>query len=216
MEYSEKKEKIIMTEYGRNIQQMVAHAVTLSDKTEREQCVKTIIHTMGNLFPYLRDVNDFRHKLWDHLAIMSDFKLDIEFPFETPSPETFSTRPDTIPYTNQSAVKQLHYGRVIEDMIEKAMTLEEGEMRDCFIVSIANQMKKNYVIWNKENVDDSKILKDLYNMSRGKINVSPEQLKLFSSKDLLAKRPNNNNGGNSNGKNNNNRGQQKRNNNKKR
>ena len=205
MEYSSKQGKIIMSEYGRNIQQMVTHALTIEDKEERALCVKTIIHTMGNLFPYLRDINDFRHKLWDHLAIMSDFGLDIDFPYEKPEPETFVTRPDTVPY-NQGEVKKLHYGRMIENMIQGASTIENEDERNQFIVLLANQMKKNYMIWNKDNVEDTKILKDLYRMSEGKIDLSAEELKLLTSKDILNKRPNGNNK-------NNNRGQQKRNNN---
>lgn len=207
MEYSTKQEQIIMTEYGRNIQQMVNHALTIEKKEERSLCVKTIIQTMGNLFPYLRDINDFRHKLWDHLAIMSNFQLDIDFPYEKPAPETFATHPENIPY-NQGMVKRLHYGRMVETMIAKVNELQNQEERNQFIVALANQMKKNYLIWNKETVEDSKILKDLYNMSEGKIDLSAEELKLLTSKDILNKRPN---GGNKN----NNRGQQKRNNNNK-
>ena len=118
MEYTTLQGKLIMPEYGRNIQQMVSHALTIEDREERTRCVKTIINIMGNLFPYLRDVNDFKHKLWDHVAIMSDFKLDIDFPYEVLLEENLYTRPETIPYKN-SRIRYQHYGRTLEEMIEK-------------------------------------------------------------------------------------------------
>lgn len=208
MEYPTSQGKLIMPEYGRNIQQMVQYAVTIEDREERTRCVKAILQTMGNLFPYLRDVNDFRHKLWDHLAIMSDFKLDIDFPYEKPQPETFCKKPEPVPY-KQSRMHYMHYGRIIEEMIAKAQEFEEGEKKNQFLLAIANQMKKNFLIWNKETVDDRKILQDLYELSDGKINLDAEQLKLLASKDILTKRPNN--GGNNNRNNNN----QRRNNNNK-
>ena len=116
MEYTTLEGKLIMPEYGRNIQQMVAHALTIEDREERTRCVKTIINIMGNLFPYLRDVNDFKHKLWDHVAIMSDFKLDIDFPYEVLLEENLYTRPESIPYKN-SRIRYQHYGRTLEEMI---------------------------------------------------------------------------------------------------
>lgn len=189
MDYPTLQDKLIMPEYGRNIQKMVAHAVTIQDREERAKCVRTIIHTMGNLFPYLRDVNDFKHKLWDHLAIMSDFKLDIDFPYDKPQPESFHTHPEPIPY-KQSRIKYLHYGRTIEEMIAKAVEMEDGEQKDQVVLSIANQMKKNFVLWNKEVVDDRKILQDLYELSGGKINLNPERLRLLGSREILYKKPN--------------------------
>jgi len=126
MEYSTLQGKLIMPEYGRNIQQMVAHALTIEDREERTRCVKSIINIMGNLFPYLRDVNDFKHKLWDHVAIMSDFKLDIDFPYEIVQAENLYTRPESIAYKN-SRIRYQHYGRTLEEMIEKVALYPEGD-----------------------------------------------------------------------------------------
>lgn len=184
MEYTTQKGKLKMPEYGRNIQQMVEYALTIEDRDDRTRCIKSIISTMGNLFPYLRDVNDFKHKLWDHVAIMSDFKLDIDYPYEIVKAENLYTRPDRVPYKN-SRIHYQHYGRTLEKMIEKAASYPEGEERDELILLIANQMKKCFLTWNKEVVDDRKIFDDLRELSKGKIDIQEDFLKLVESKDVL-------------------------------
>ena len=184
MEYPTLQGKLKMPEYGRNIQQMVAHALTIEDREERNRCVNTIISIMGNMFPYLRDVNDFKHKLWDHVAIMSDFKLDIDFPYEILQEENLYTRPDTIPYKN-SRIRYMHYGRTLEEMIEKVGSYPEGQERNELIRLIANQMKKCFLTWNKEIVDDNKIFDDLRELSHGTIDVTPDFLKLIESREVL-------------------------------
>lgn len=189
MEYPTLQGKLKMPEYGRNIQQMVAHALTIEDREERTRCVNTIISIMGNMFPYLRDVNDFKHKLWDHVAIMSDFKLDIDFPYEILQEENLYTRPDTIPYKN-SRIRYMHYGRTLEEMIEKVGSYPEGQERNELIRLIANQMKKCFLTWNKELVDNRKILDDLRELSKGKLDISDDYLKLVESRDVLNNKKN--------------------------
>ena len=184
MEYPTLQGKLIMPEYGRNIQQMIAHALTIEDREERTRCVNTIINIMGNLFPYLRDVNDFKHKLWDHVAIMSDFKLDIDYPYEILKQENLYSRPETIPYKN-SRIRYMHYGRNLEEMIERVATYPEGELKNEIIRMIANQMKKCFLTWNKEVVDDRKIFDNLREMSKGKVDLSEENFKLVESRDVL-------------------------------
>ena len=184
MEYPTLQGKLIMPEYGRNIQQMITHALTIEDKEERTRCINTIINIMGNLFPYLRDVNDFKHKLWDHVAIMSDFKLDIDYPYEILKQENLYSRPETIPYKN-SRIRYMHYGRNLEEMIERVATYPEGELKNEIIRMIANQMKKCFLTWNKEVVDDRKIFDDLREMSKGKVDLSEENFKLVESRDVL-------------------------------
>ena len=184
MEYPTLQGKLIMPEYGRNIQQMIVHALTIEDREERTRCVNTIINIMGNLFPYLRDVNDFKHKLWDHVAIMSDFKLDIDYPYEILKQENLYSRPETIPYKN-SRIRYMHYGRNLEEMIERVATYPEGELKNEIIRMIANQMKKCFLTWNKEVVDDRKIFDDLREMSKGKVDLSEENFKLVESRDVL-------------------------------
>lgn len=189
MEYPTLEGNLIMPEYGRNIQQMVAFSLTIEDREERTRCVKTIINIMGNLFPYLRDVADFKHKLWDHLAIMSDFKLDIDFPYEILQKENLHTRPQIIPY-KKSRIRYQHYGRTLEEMIEKVANYPDGEEKNELIRLISNQMKKCFLTWNKEVVDDRKIFDDLRELSKGKLDIQENFLKLVESKDVLHNRRN--------------------------
>jgi len=184
MDYPTLQGQLIMPEYGRNIQQMIEHALTIEDRDERARCVKTVINIMGNMFPYLRDVNDFKHKLWDHVAIMSQFKLDIDYPFEIVNAENLYTQPENIPYKN-SRIRYMHYGRTIEQMIEKVSEYQEGEEKKELIRLIANQMKKCFLTWNKEIVDNRKIFDDLRELSNGKLDISDDYLKLVESRDVL-------------------------------
>ena len=157
-----------LPEYGRNIQNMVDYCVTIQDREERKRCANTIINIMGNMFPHLRDVNDFKHILWDHLAIMADFKLDIDYPYEIIKKENLYSRPPRIPYNN-NRIRYRHYGKTLELMIRKATELQPGMEKDQLVRLLANQMKKSFLTWNKESVDDRKIFKDLDELSSGKI-----------------------------------------------
>lgn len=177
---------MVLPEYGRNIQNMVDHCVTIAEKEERQHCANAIISTMGNLFPHLRDINDFKHILWDHLAIMSDFKLDIDYPYEVIKKENLYSKPPRIPYNN-SRFYYRHYGKIIEQMIHKSDELEHGEERDCLVSMIANQMKKSYLAWNKDSVEDSKILLDLEELSEGTIRLNEDSIKLTESREILAR-----------------------------
>ncbi|MBR8534830.1 DUF4290 domain-containing protein [Carboxylicivirga mesophila] len=170
MDYNSNRKNLILPEYGRHIQKMVDHAVTIEDREERTKCAKTIIGIMGNMFPHLRDVNDFKHKLWDHLAIMADFNLDIDYPYELLEKETLTKRPDKIPYKN-SKISYKHYGELVEKMIEQAILLEDETERKHLNVMIANHMKKSLFIWNKDSVTDERIFDDLKRMSKGKLEV---------------------------------------------
>lgn len=183
MDYNTKRKKLPMPEYGRNIQNMVDHLNTIEDREKRNQSAQTIIDVMGNLYPYLRDVEDFRHKLWDHLAIMSDFKLDIDYPYELPSPDILTEKPNRVPYP-QHDIRYRHYGLVIEKMINKAAEMDDGEEKKILIEQTANQMKKLFINWNKDAVDDEKIFKDLEELSGNKIHV-PRDITLIDNKVIL-------------------------------
>ena len=185
------QKKLIMPEYGRNVQQMIDHCVSIEDREERTRCANTIINIMGNLFPHLRDVDDFKHKLWDHLAIMSDFKLDIDYPYEIIRKENLRTKPDRIPYT-LTPIRYRHYGKTLERMIKKCEDYPDGPERDQLISLLANHMKKSFLTWNKEVVDDDKIFKDLREYSHGRIDLSPETFRLKESKEFLQKKNKNN------------------------
>ena len=185
-DYNTQQKKLIMPEYGRNVQQMIDHCVSIEDREERTRCANTIINIMGNLFPHLRDVDDFKHKLWDHLAIMSDFKLDIDYPYEIIRKENLRTKPDRIPYT-LTPIRYRHYGKTLERMIKKCEDYPDGPERDQLISLLANHMKKSFLTWNKEVVDDDKIFKDLREYSHGRIDLSPETFRLKESKEFLQK-----------------------------
>jgi len=187
LDYNTQLKRMDLPEYGRNIQRMVDYALTIEDKEERKRCVQTIISIMGNLFPHLRDVPDFKHKLWDHLAIMSDFKLDIDYPYEIVRKENLYSKPEKVPYSAQR-IKIKHYGRSIEDLIVKAVAMEDGPERTRLIQLMANHMKKSILTWNRDAVDDQKIYDDLRTLSDGKIDVNEETVHLLEIRDIAAPR----------------------------
>lgn len=176
---------MIIPEYGRNIQKMIEYAVQLEDREERNRASRAIIAIMGNLNPHLRDVSDFKHKLWDHLFIISDFKLDIDSPYEKPTPEVLAEKPKPVPYSEYN-IKYKHYGKIIELLIKEASGFEEGPEKEMLIKLIANHMKKCYLTWNREVVNDELIFEDLNKLSGGTLKV-PEDLKLSESRDILSK-----------------------------
>jgi hypothetical protein len=175
MDYNTNRKKLPMPEYGRNIQNMVDHLFTIEDREKRNQSAQAVIDVMGNLYPYLRDVAEYKHKLWDHIAIMSDFKLDIDYPYEPPSPDILTEKPHRVPY-NQNEIKLKHYGLITQKMIDTAIEMEGDEQR-ILIEQIANQMKKQYLAWNKDSVEDEKIFIDLEELSGHKLNV-PRDIQL--------------------------------------
>ena len=170
MQYNTQKKKLILPEYGRNIQNMVDHCVSIKDPEERKRCAYTIIDIMGNMFPHLRDVNNFKHILWDHLAIMSDFKLDIDYPYEVIRKEDLYSAPGHLDYSRPT-MRYRHYGKILERMVKIAADMEEGEPREQLIRMLLAQMKRSYSQWNKE-VDDEKIFQDLIEISNGKIDMN--------------------------------------------
>lgn len=168
--YNTQRDKLPMPEYGRSIQKMVDYALTIEDKTERQKCADSIIAIMGNMYPALRDVPDFRNKLWDHLAFMSDYKLEIDYPCEITILKKGRQEPDRIEYSNGD-IRFVHYGRIVPELIEKVSQMEEGHARNQLVRLVAVQMKKNLMTWNKEMVDDERIANDMYNLSRGRIQL---------------------------------------------
>ena len=181
MEYNTQRKKMELPEYGRSVQNMVDHALTIEDRAERQRCANTIINIMGGMFPHLRDVPDFKHKLWDHLAIMSDFKLDIDYPFEIVKKEDLVVKPEKLEYPN-GALRYRHYGRFLEGMIKKAVEVEnEGEKKQ-LINLLAIQMKKDLNNWNKEGIEDQKIVDDLREYTNGVIDLKVEDLRLGESR----------------------------------
>ncbi len=185
MEYNSSRDKMVISEYGRNIHKMIDYMKSIKDREKRNHLARATINVMGQLNPHLRDVNDFKHKLWDHLFIMADFDLDVDSPYPIPSKETLTRKPEPLKYaTNNVTFK--HYGRHIERMIEKACELEDGFMKDTLVKLIANHLKKSYLTWNKEDVTDEEIAEHLSILSDGKLNLE-ENIKLHQTSDILAK-----------------------------
>src|SRR4051812_7210697 len=197
-DYNSTRNKLILSEYGRNVQNMVKYIVALPTKEERNRYAQVVIDLMGFLNPHLRDVADFKHKLWDHLHIISDFQLDVDSPYPKPSPEAIHLKPEPLKYPHQR-IKYKHYGKTIELMIEKAKAIEEPERKRHMVQAVANFMKMAYVQWNKDSVADETILADLYALSGGTLKLE-ENINL----NRVEFRPNNHPQSNNN--NNNNRG----------
>ncbi|APG64426.1 methionyl-tRNA formyltransferase [Tenacibaculum todarodis] len=189
LEYNSERPHLIIPEYGRHMQKMINHCVALETKEERNTMAKAIINVMGNLQPHLRDVPDFKHKLWDQLYIMSDFKLDADSPYEIPSKEELQEKPEGLPYP-KSASKYRYYGNNIQTMISVALSWDEddNEKQEALTFVIANHMKKCYLNWNKDTVDDAVIFKHLFELSEGKIDLRESGEELALSKNLLRKR----------------------------
>ena len=177
MEYNTQRKKMELPEYGRSVQNMVDHALTIEDREERQRCANTIVNIMGGMFPHLRDVPDFKYKLWDHLAVMSDFKLDIDYPFEVVKKEELEMKPERLAYSN-GAIRYRHYGHILEGLIKKAVEVEDEAERKALIRLLAIQMKKSLNNWNKDGMEDQKIVDDLREYSQGAIDLQVEDLHL--------------------------------------
>lgn len=188
MQYNTQQKRMALPEYGRSIQNMVTFALSIEDRAERQRCANTIINIMGSMFPHLRDVPDFKHKLWDHLAIMADFKLDISYPYEVIRKENLITKPDHIPYPS-TKIRYRHYGRTLEVLIKKACEYPEGEEKKNLTALICNHMKKDYMAWNKDTVDDRKIAEDLAEYSKGELLMDETIVHLMATRIAQNYRP---------------------------
>ncbi len=184
IEYNTERNQLIIPEYGRHIQKMVDIAVAIEDDEERNKVAKSIIAVMGNMNPHLRDVADFKHKLWDQLFMISDFKLNVDSPFEKPTKEALLERPEPLAYP-QNFPKYRFYGNNIKSMIDAALNWEEGELKQTLIIAIANHMKKCFLNWNKDTVDDAVIFNHLYELSKGAIDITKGDLVLSEASVLI-------------------------------
>jgi len=182
MEYNTQLEHMIIPEYGRNIQNMIGYCVGIKDRDERNLCARAIIQVMGQLNPHLRDVADYNHKLWDHLFIISKFQLDVDSPYPKPNAESFKDKPDTLKYPS-GKIRYKHYGKTIEDIINKARGLKEGPEKVELTRQIANHLKKSYLNWNKDSITDDVVLKNLKELSAGSL-VMDENTVLSSHQEL--------------------------------
>lgn len=177
LSYNTHLKKLVLPEYGRIIQEMVDHCLTIEDRAQRNLCAQTIINAMGNLFPALKEGEENKRKLWDHLAIMSDFKLDIDYPYEIVQQDSLETNPDKIAY-NTVISDNRHYGRHLIAMVQRAAQMEQSEERDTLVLMLANQMKKVMLASGNDSTDDVRIFKDLAAISHGEFRLNPDEVKL--------------------------------------
>ena len=179
MLYNTQRKKLPMPEYGRGIQEMVDYALTIENREERQRCANTIVSIMGNMFPHLRDVPDFKHKLWDHLAAMADYKLDIDYPYEINTGKAIGRKPAPMAYPMKK-IRYRHYGALLETLTRKLAEMPEGEEREELTLLVAGQMKRSLGNWNKDAMDDEKVALDLEHYTHGAVHLDKERFRLFS------------------------------------
>jgi hypothetical protein len=185
MDYNSQMGKLHLPEYGRNIQNLVRYTKNLPEKEARNRMARNIITIMGNMHPHLRDIHDFKHKLWDHLFIMADFDLDIDSPYPTPLREILFEKPKPMPY-NIIPPKYKYHGKIIEQLINKAAEYPDGDEKLSLVEVIANHLKKSYLMWNKEVVSDEIIFNTIKELSGNRL-VARKEFKLTDSKELFTK-----------------------------
>ncbi len=185
MEYNSEREKLIIPEYGRNVQKMIDYTVGIEDPEKRLKAANAIIHIMGQLNPAVKENSDYLHTLWDHMYIISKFRLVVDSPFPPPSPEELEKKPDKIPYSDKR-IKFRHYGKNIQGIIDKAIEFEDGPEKEALIHTVANHLKKSYLNWNRESVSDETIAHHLEEMSKGKLTLD-EDARLTATGDILAR-----------------------------
>lgn len=171
MEYNTTRNYLVMREYGRHIQKMVEYLLSLEDREERQQQTKVVIELMGLLNPHLKNVEDFRHMLWDHLFFISDFKLDVDSPYPIPQKDTYKAKPDPLPYPKRYP-KYSHLGKNLENIVEKALKEEDEEKRAGFANTVAYYMKLAYSNWHKELVHDDTIRTEMNEITGGALEFS--------------------------------------------
>lgn len=187
LDYNTQREKLLMPEYGREIQQMVKHAISLDSKAERTQCANSIVRLMATKMSHLNGSEDFKRTLWDHLYLISDRQLDIDWPYDVTSAESIHTKPQPLPLP-QGKIQQRHYGRLVEELFEKLKTMPEGQERDELARLTANQMKRDLATWGHGSMDNEKVADDMARFTDGKIQLD---LKIFVFEKVAAARPDN-------------------------
>jgi len=185
LDYNTQRERLVLPEYGREIQRMVDHAVSLPEKEDRQRCAETIVNIMDRMFPQNRQNADYKHKLWDHLALMSDFKLDIDWPYDVQQAHTIATKPEPLPYPMQENPVR-HYGSMVFELFDQLKTMPAGSERDELVRITANQMKRNLMQWSHGSSDDEKVASDLARFTDGVIQLDLATFKFdkFDMKDV--------------------------------
>lgn len=183
--YNTERGQIIISEYGRNMQEMIRHLMEIEDRQKRTEAAQFIIQVMAQMNPQVKQSDDYIHKLWDHLYIISDYQLDVDSPFPAPQPMNKDSKPQRVGYQNHD-IKYGHYGYYMAKMIEIASEREDEDMRQALAYSIANQMKRNFMEWSGNMVNDQQIIDDLKAMSNGRLAL-PDETKLNGTAEVLTK-----------------------------
>lgn len=187
MEYNTGREQIVISEYGRNIQMMIRHLMDIENRRQRTEAAYFVVSVMAQMNQQVRETNDYNHKLWDHLHIIANYELDVDGPYPKPTPEMQKKRPDHVGYQKNN-IRYGHYGQYIYDVVKKVKEMEDGPKKQAILVNIANQMKRDYLNWNRDTVNDLLILDDLYKISDGEITL-PIDTKLTPTNEILGKVP---------------------------
>ena len=185
MEYNTSREKLLIPEYGRNVQQMVKYAIGIEDRERRTRLAHLIVNVMAQLHPTNKDIADYKQKLWDHLFIISDFKLDVDSPYPKPSKEVLDSSPDKLKY-HSNGIRYRHYGKNIEFIIDHLAGMEDGQLKHEMTKILANHLKKTYLTWNRDSVNDEVIKKHLIELSDGRLDV-PDDFSFDKTNDILSR-----------------------------
>jgi hypothetical protein len=184
LEYNTQRARLLISEYGRNIQKMIQSAIAIEDREQRTKAAHAIVNAMALLNPQVKEIIDYKQKLWDHLFIISDFKIDVDSPYAVPEKAKIKEHPKVLHYPT-SNIKYKYYGKVIEDMIRKIADMEDGTNKEQYIQNLANFMKMSYLTWNKDTVDDTTIFSHMNELSKGKIKIN-DTVTLNHTAEILA------------------------------
>lgn len=183
MEYNTQRNKLKITDYGRNVCKLIEFAKTIEDREKRNQVANIIVNVMSQVNPNAKDNADYKHKLWDHLMILSNYELDVDCPYEIDKEATVQFTPKPLKYKNHK-IKYRHYGKFMEDMINKTIDYPEGEEKEYLTELIAHHLKKSYLTWNRDTVNDELIYEQLNELSNGKLKLG-EDFEFLQTKDYL-------------------------------
>ena len=189
LDYNTQREKLVLTEYGRDIQKMVDHAMTLPTKEERQQCAESIVAIMGRMYPQNGDRKMREQKLWDHLALMSNFQLDIDYPYDVSEAKNITTKPAPMGYPMRD-IPVRHYGSMVFELFQKLKAMEPGEERDALVCLTANQMKRSLLQWSRGSADDAKVAADLAHYTDGviQLDLSTFKFEKINERDFMENR----------------------------
>jgi hypothetical protein len=185
MEYNTQRKKMIIPEYGRNLQKMINNCVEIEDRVKRTKTADFIVNVMANMNPKVKESGDYKQKLWDHLYIISDFRLDVDSPYPPPPKDVLQSKPKRLNYPSLD-IRFAHYGKNIEKIIEKAADFPEGPEKEALVKAIANHLKKSYLNWNRNSVDDDMILKHLAILSKNRLKLD-DDFKFHQTSEILAR-----------------------------